>query len=142
LKLGHLTTTVVTATATATNAAAAAGSTAATVASTAVSEVASPAATINYGSNTAVTTSVGNPINITSVASKAVSGTAEGVTNTLKAPTISVSPVKSATIKIPAMTPVKKIVPKTVVATTIGNPLNATKPIVGTSGIKQTSKVF
>jgi LysM repeat protein len=138
LKLGHLSTTVTTAVTTATNTATAAASTTATVASTAVSDVASAAPGIQYGSNTAVTTSVGNAINIT-----AASGAASGLQNMaspLKAPvgnaigsipTINSNPVKSSTIKIAAMTPTKRIVPATVV-----------KPsIVGTSGLKKTSKV-
>lgn len=100
------------ATTTAANTAAAAVTTAKTVTSTAVADAGIPAPAPTYSSNTAVTSSVSNAINVTqSLVKKAepTSGMQMGI------PTMSANPIKSAAIQIPTVTTAKKIVPKTVV---------------------------
>jgi LysM repeat protein len=95
------------------NAVASAATTTTTVASTAVATTGTPAATVTYGSNTAVTKSVENSINITKAATT-IEQTAKGTPIKLGAPTISTSPVKASAVQIPTVTSVKKIVPKTI----------------------------
>jgi hypothetical protein len=96
---------------------AAAATTTATVASTAVASAGVPAAAPTYSSNTAVTTSVGNPINVTKAATDVVH-TAVATPILLGLPTMSTATVNAAAIQIPSITSTPShIVPKTITLT-------------------------
>jgi hypothetical protein len=118
---------------TATNTAAAAASTTATVASTAVASVGNPASPPSYGSNTAVTSSVGNPINVTKAATDLIPQIpVHPISLGLGMPTISHATVNAAAIQIPSVTSTpKRIVPKTI---------TPPKPVQVVQASKQTVK--
>jgi hypothetical protein len=96
----------------ATTAAAAAVTTTETVASTAVAAAGTPAPAPAFGSNTAVTSVVSNPINVTSAAVASPLAKISAATTGL--PTFSEGAIKGSAVQIPTVTSTKKIVPKTV----------------------------
>jgi hypothetical protein len=101
-------------TATAGNTAAAAATTTETVVSTAVANAGVPAPTLTYGSNTAVTSPVTNPINVTA-ASGAIENQVAQTTHVVGSlPTMSSGAIKGSAVQIPTVTSAKKIVPKTI----------------------------